>query len=220
MFTDIKACLFDMDGTLIDSMGLWHDVDVEFFAKYGKELPDDYQRKIEGLSVVETAIFTKKEYDFDLSIDDMIAEWNQMAHEHYANRIDFKPYARQMLELLKEKGIKLGIATSNSKFLFDAFAIQSGLYDYIDVAITGEDVKCGKPEPECYLTAAKRLNVNPENCLVFEDITVGIKAGINAGMKTCAVEDSYSVHQREDKLKMADYYIDSFDKIIDLIKEI
>lgn len=207
MLTDIKACIFDMDGTLIDSMDLWYDIDVEYFKRYGKKLPATYQKEIEGLSVIETAIYTKEKYGFESSVEEMVAEWNDMAYEHYANNIKYKPYAEGFLNKLKGMGIKLGIATSNSKALFNAFALNSGLNNIIDVAITGEDVVKGKPDGECYLKAAKSLKVNPRECLVFEDICTGIMAGINAGMKTCAVDDNYSKSQWQEKIAMADYHI-------------
>jgi len=216
ILNNIKACIFDMDGTLIDSMSLWYDIDVAYFKKYNKILPDDYQTKIEGLSVIETAIFTKENYGFDISIDYMIDEWNQMAYEQYANRIEFKPFAKNFLISLKEKGYKLGVATSNSKYLFEAFSKKSGLDQLIDFAVTGEDVECGKPDPECYLKVASALNVKPEECLVFEDITQGLQAAINAGMKSCAVYDLYSVHQWDDKVKMSDCYINSYEDTKDL----
>lgn len=218
IFNNIEACIFDMDGTIIDSMGIWHDIDIEYFKRWGKILPDDYQKNIEGLSVIETAVYTKETYGFDISIEDMIEEWNQMAHEQYSKSIDFKPYAKEFLELLKAKGIKLGVATSNSKYLFEAFSIKSGLNLIIDYAITGEDVICGKPAPECYLKVAKALGVEPNKCLVFEDITQGLQAAINAGMTTCAVYDNYSIHQWNEKLNMADCYMNNYKELTDLFK--
>lgn len=213
MLTDIKACIFDMDGTLIDSMNLWYNIDTEYFEKYGKKLPKTYQSEIEGLSVIETAIYTKEHYGFESSVDEMVAEWNEMAYEHYAKNIKYKPYAEEFLNSLKQKGMKLGIATSNSKTLFNAFAENSGLYNLIDVVITGEDVKKGKPNGECYLKVAKSLKVKPEECLVFEDICMGIMAGINAGMRTCAVADTYSERQWKEKIELADYHILSYEEL-------
>ena len=211
--TGIKACLFDMDGTLIDSMGLWHGIDVEYFRKYGKVLPDTYQEEIEGLSVIETAVYTKEHYGFEDTIEGMIDEWNQMAHEQYAKHITFKPGVRDFLLSLKEKGIKMGVATSNSRFLFDAIADASGLCSIMDASVTGEEVSNGKPAPECYLKVASKLGVRPEECLVFEDIIMGLQAGINAGMKTVAVSDTYSASKWEEKKAMSDYYIESYEDV-------
>jgi len=217
MFKNIKACLFDMDGTLIDSMGIWRQIDCDYFGKFNKELPDDYQKRIEGLNMYETAVFTKEYYDFPDSVDKIMDDWNKMAREAYCNTIKFKPYVIEVLTLLRKKGIKLGVATSNSGYLFEGFAKSSNLYDYIEVAIVGEDVKYGKPKPDCYLEAAKRLGVTPDECLVFEDIIVGLTAGKNAGMKTCAVPDTYSLRSWDEKVAFADYSISGYDELIDII---
>ena len=85
--------------------------------------------------------------------------------------------------------------------------------DFFDCIKSGTDVIKGKPAPDIYLHVAKELNVNPQNCLVFEDITQGILAGKSAGMKVCAVEDAYSSEQWEEKIRLADLYISSYDEL-------
>jgi len=219
MFENIKACLFDLDGTLIDSMGLWKEIDRSYFEKYGKELPDDYQQQIEGLNMVETAIYTREHFGFDVTVEEMMNEWNEMARVTYHETIQFKPHAKEALLMLKDRGIKLGVVTSNSKYLFEGFTTSSGLLDIIDTAVDGDDVAKGKPDPECYLTAAGRLQVKPEECLAFEDIIVGLTAGKNAGMKTVAVEDSYSTNKWQEKVDYADYAIVSYAELIEIIAE-
>ena len=81
---------------------------------------------------------------------------------------------------------------------------------YFDTIITSCEVGAGKPAPDIYLEAAKRVGVEPEHCLVFEDIVTGLTAGKRAGMKLCAVEDMYSADQREAKKQMADYYVENY----------
>jgi 16S rRNA pseudouridine516 synthase len=104
----------------------------------------------------------------------------------------------------------MDIATSNSVELLSYFLKAHELHSYFEVVITGSDGLRGKPAPDMYLEAAKRLAVKPEKCLVFEDIIPGILAGKRAGMRVCAVEDAYSAHLREEKKKMADYYIEDY----------
>ena len=84
------------------------------------------------------------------------------------------------------------------------------LRDYFSCIITGTDVLRGKPNPDIYLAVAQELDVSPARCLVFEDIVAGILAGKNAGMRVCAVEDEYSVQNREAKKELADYYIEDY----------
>ena len=92
----------------------------------------------------------------------------------------------------------------------EAVANARGFGRNFDCIMTGCDVKKGKPAPDIYLSVADKLGVLPQECLVFEDITAGIMAGKNAGMRVCAVEDAYSMHQTEDKKRLADYYIKDY----------
>ena len=124
-----------------------------------------------------------------------------------------KPGVIEFLDTLKKKKIKMGIATSNSKELIAAVNEAYHFDEYMSCIVTACSVNKGKPAPDVYLEAARRLGVKPEECLVFEDIIKGIEAGKNAGMKVCAVEDSYSAKQREEKQKISDYYIESYDDI-------
>ncbi|MCR4651415.1 MAG: HAD family phosphatase [Lachnospiraceae bacterium] len=209
-----KAVIFDLDGTLIDSMGIWRDIDIEFFRRYGMDLPVTYQKDIMGMSVIETAKYTKEKYGFTQSPEEMIDEWNEMAYEHYATMIDFKPGADAFLNKLKSMGLKIGIATSNSRYLFSAIYDKLGFERYIDAYVTGEDVVSGKPEPECYIKCANALEVEPSECLIFEDIIQGLTAGRKAGADTCAVYDEHSKEGWTDLVGQADYCIDSFEQLI------
>ena len=113
-----------------------------------------------------------------------------------------------------EKGIKMGIATSNSVELLNYFLKAHEIHSYFDVVITGSDGLRGKPAQDMYLEAAKRLSVKPQKCLVFEDIIPGILAGKRADMKVCAVDDIYSKDITDKKIKEADYFIESFEDIL------
>lgn len=214
MLENIKACIFDLDGTLTDSMGLWEGVDEEYFAMHNLTLPPDYQKLIDGMSIVEIAVLTKEKYGFKETIEEMIDQWNKMAYHKYAYEIKAKPGAMDFISKCKEKGIKIGVATSNSVLLYNAVANNLKFAESVEVVVTGEDVEKGKPNPESYLKVAKKLNVDPKDCLVFEDLAVGIKAGRAAGMKTCAVYDKYSDDQDEMRRKLADYYINDFYDVI------
>lgn len=213
MFNQIKAVIFDLDGTLVDSMGLWRDIDIEFLSARGIEYKDDLQEKIEGMSFTETAVFCKDYYKLTESVEELKEIWNQMAEDKYRYEVQLKPGVMGFLEELKRRGIKMGIATSNSKELIAAVNEAYHFDRYISCVVTSCSVNKGKPAPDVYLEAARQLSVLPEECLVFEDIVKGIEAGKNAGMLVCAVEDSFSAEQRERKKAISDYYIESYDEI-------
>ena len=143
----------------------------------------------------------------------MKEDWNRMAWDKYMNEVMLKPGADVFLHHCLDKGIKLGIATSNSRQLVEAVAKARGFGKDFDCIMTACEVEKGKPSPDIYLAVADKLGVEPEECLVFEDITPGIMAGKNAGMRVCAVEDDYSMHQIEEKKALADYYIRDYYEI-------
>lgn len=214
MLKNKKAVIFDLDGSLVDSMWLWREIDIEFLGARGMELPEDFQQKIEGMSFTETAVYSKERFHLTETVEELKKIWNGMAMDKYAHEVCFKPGAEQFLKHCKAQGISMGIATSNSRELVQAVSDALHFEDYIDVIVTSCDVNRGKPAPDVYLEVARRLNVKPEHCLVFEDIPAGIMAGKNAGMTTCAVEDAYSADMAGEKRRLADYYITDYIQVL------
>lgn len=217
LFDNIKAIIFDMDGTLVDSMWIWKQIDIDFFKMFDFDFPGDMQKEIEGMSFYQTAVYFKERYNFPITVEEMIDIWNEMAHEKYANEVFLKPGAKEFLEYCKSHNIKLGIATSNSRFLFDAVREHLKLDEYFDCMLTGTEITNGKPAPDVYLTVAGRLQINPEDCLVFEDIIPGIMAGHNANMKVVAIADLYSANDEEQKSEMADYFINDYYDVLNIL---
>lgn len=203
----IEAVIFDLDGSLVDSMWIWHEIDVEYLGRYGLRVPDDLQHMIEGFSFTETAQYFKERFELPASVDEIRRTWNEMACDKYMHEVPLKPGVAAFLDICRRDGIKLGIATSNSRELVTKVADSHGLHDYFSCIMTSCDVGKGKPAPDIYLAVAGQLAVSPAACLVFEDIAAGILAGKAAGMKVCAVEDAYSLFQTEEKKRLADYYI-------------
>lgn len=210
MLQDIEAVIFDLDGSLVDSMWMWQEIDIEYLSRFGIELPEDLQREIEGMSFSETAVYFKERFQIADSLEKMKADWNQMAWDKYMHEVPLKEGVYEFLCGCRDRGIRLGIATSNSRELVENIAAVHNLRDFFTCIMTGCDVAKGKPAPDIYLAVAKELHVEPSRCLVFEDIVPGIMAGKNAGMRVCAVEDAYSVQSREEKKASADYYIENY----------
>lgn len=211
MLKGIEAIIFDIDGTLMDSMRVWTDIDDIFLEKYDLEEPEGFHEGMEGKSYSETA-----QYFLDLfptlphTREDLEREWHDMAYEFYAKKLSLKPGAYEFIKEMHDNGIKLGIATSNSRDLAEAGLSNNGVYEYMDSFWTACEAKAGKPNPAVYLCVAKDLGVEPSKCLVFEDVPMGILAGKNAGMKVCAVDDAFSASQESKKRELADYYIKDY----------
>ncbi len=210
MLVDKEAVIFDLDGSLVDSMWIWKDIDIAYLGRFGIALPDNLQSQIQGMSFSETAAYFKEIFQIPDPIEKMKSDWNEMAWDKYMNEVPLKPGIPEFLAGCKEHGIKLGIATSNSRELVENIAAVHKLHDYFSCIMTGCDVAHGKPSPDIYLAVATELKVDPSKCLVFEDIVPGIMAGKNAGMEVCAVEDAYSIQERQSKAQLADYYIEDY----------
>ena len=213
MFDNIDTLIFDMDGTLIDSMNIWHEIDKEFFENHGREFPSDLVKKLDGLSFDDTAYLFINYYKFDYTKEEIQAIWHKMSYDHYKNTIPYKPGAEEFIKKAKEKGFKMGIATSNSRDLVEAIDSRLHISDYISVIITNDEVSNGKPAPDIYLKVAEVLNSKPENCLVFEDVPGGIRAGKAAGMKVVAVQDDLTAYLDDEKRALSDYYIKDYNEI-------
>ena len=167
------------------------------------------------MSFTETAQYFIRKYQLSKNVEEVKELWNRIALDKYIHETTLKPGLDEFLQLLKKQHIKIGIATSNSRLLLDAFLDARNLTGCIDAITTSCDVNKGKPEPDVYLKTAEKLAVSPQHCLVFEDIPMGILAGKRAGMTVCAVEDDYSALLRAEKCRLADYYITDYRQVLD-----
>ena len=212
MFTDIKAAIFDLDGTLIDSMWVWDKIDIDYLSSRGYQVPDNLKDEINHLSFEQCATYFKKRFNIDSSEEDMLKEWNNSAYNYYANIVSMKKGAREILDYIKNRGIKIGLATSNNHSLINATLEHNKITHYFDSITTTNEVSKGKNHPDVYLLAAQKLGVNPQDCIVFEDILEAVRGAKAANMKVIAVYDEAALYQREALEKTADKYImDYFD---------
>lgn len=219
MLNKKKAVIFDLDGTLVDSMWMWKTIDVDFLKEYGYACPRDLQKAVEGMSFSETAAYFKERFSLPLSTDEIKKIWTEMSLEKYCSQVPLKRGAKGFLQQIKALGLQCGIATSNGREMVDAVIEALQIGSYFQVVATACEVAAGKPEPDIYLKVADALGVEPKDCLVFEDVPAGITAGKRAGMTVCAVEDEFSADMREEKRALADYYIRDYYDILNGVVE-
>jgi len=207
---DFEAVIFDLDGSLVDSMWMWKAIDIEYLKGFGIEAPKDLQKEIGGRSFVETAIYFKERFSLPDTIEKIGDDWNRMAFDKYTHEVPLKNGVFDFLSLCEEKGIKLGIASSNSTELIEQVLSSHDIREKFQSIKSGTEVHKGKPAPDIYLLVAKELGVDPKKCLVFEDLVDGIKAARNAGMTVVAVSDDYSRHSDDLKKQLSDLYIEDY----------
>ncbi len=212
-----RAFIFDLDGTLVDSMWMWKAIDIEFLGRYGYECPDDLQRAIEGMSFTETAAYFIRRFDLPLTMDEIKGIWTEMSIDKYRCEVPVKPGVMRLLRYAEEHGIRCGIATSNGSDMVEAVLDSQGIKPYFQVVATACEVKEGKPSPDIYLKVAESLGVSPEECLVFEDVPAGATAGKRAGMTVCGVADADADARnlREEMLRLTDFFIEDFRQLFD-----
>lgn len=215
LLKDKEAVLFDIDGTLIDSMGVWGEVDRIYLSRFNIPLPDHLPDTLAGLSIAQTAAYFRDVLGVPESNEKMLAAWNELAFEQYSHHIQPKEDALRFVQEIHDRGILMAVGTSNTRTLAEAAMQRLGFAEYFSCMLTGEDIKNGKPDPFIYLEAARQIGADPARCIVFEDIPEGLTAGARAGMKTCGVWDLFSSSREEEKYKIADYYIHSFTDIFE-----
>ena len=209
-----KAIIFDLDGTLVDSMWMWKEIDIEYLAKFGLECPDDLQKVIEGMSFSETAVYFKERFHIKDSLDEIKQDWIRMSLNKYKYEVTLKPGVKEFLDWADGRGMAMGIATSNGKDMVDACLNSLKIAGYFRQVTTACEVAAGKPAPDIYLKVASDLGAAPKDCAVFEDVPAGIEAGKNAGMVVFAVEDEFSLPMTEEKKEKADYYIRDYYELL------
>lgn len=237
MFEKKKVILFDMDGTLIDSVGIWNEVDSTLILQLGgKKLPEE-EIQIQRDTLLRK--FSKcpnpyeeycgtlgKKYGSPLAPAEIVKLRYNIAQRFLVEAVDYKPDAEKLLKLLKEAGYTLVIATTTKRGNMDIYRTKNKnilekapLDDYFSLIYTREDVKEIKPNPEIYHRIMGELGVTPEECLIFEDSLIGVEAGNNAGIQVAAVYDRYSAGETKEIKERADYYFDNFAQVIALLSK-
>ena len=209
-----EGYLFDLDGTLLDSMGVWEQIDVDFLTRRNIPVPEDYAQAIAPMGFRRAAEYTIARFGFSQSPEEIMEEWHQMAVEQYAHHLSLKPGAKEYLEELKQQGKPLAVVTASYPELYQPALERGGVLDLFDTIVTVNQVPRGKGFPDIYLEAAKRIQVPPQQCAVFEDITQGIQGAKAANCLAVAVYDSANRGQWDQTKALADLSIRSFEELL------
>ena len=210
------AAVFDMDGTIMDSLGIWEKIDNDFlYERRGITVPGNYVHEIAAMSFSEIARYTKKRFNLPDTPQELMQEWTDMAKHEYAHNVPLKPYVKEYMQFLKNAGKKIVLCTSSPEYFFRPALKNNGIYDLFDGFANTCEAGVGKDSPDVYLLAAQRAGVNPERCTVFEDVINGIRTAKSIGMKTCGVYDPRNASRQDELRAICDEYIVSFKELLE-----
>ena len=206
----IDAVIFDLDGTLLDSMSAWEHSGSNFVRSIGLTPADDLDEKLEKMSLTDGAAYIKEQYNLPYSEQEILERTLRPIKEHYYNDILPLPGVEQTLKNLKAQGVKMAVATASDRDLAEVSLRRLGLLDYFEFIITCDEAGAGKKSPLVYEEALKRLGTDKSRTLVAEDALYALQTAHEAGFPTAAIEEPHSAHQRAGKQALSTYYVFSF----------
>lgn len=208
----IKGAIFDIDGTVLDSMYVWENIGAEYLATLGVAPDPDVWEAIRSLSLKQAAEYFLEKYGerFDLSVDRVTEQINDMIADKYFYEVKAKPGVAEFLGRLRGAGIKICVATATDRYLIEAALEREGLMDYFGAIFTCAEQGSGKDDPGIFLAARDFLGTSTDETMVFEDAWYAIVTAKRAGFPVTAVRDPSSEWHRGLILQLADAYIDSY----------
>lgn len=211
---EFKGAIFDLDGTILDSMWVWEQVDVNFLGNRGISVPKDYAKEISAMNIITAAEYTIARFGLPETAEQVAAEWYDMAMKEYAEDVQLKAGAREYMAYLKAKDVKLAVATSSPRELFLPCLENNEIFEFFDTIVTTMEVERGKDFPDVYEEAARRISLKPSECMVFEDILKGIKAAKQGGFYVVALEEDHAIEDREEIRQVSHKYIKDFEELM------
>lgn len=206
--------LFDLDGTLIDSNGVWLQIDYDFLSQRGLTHTAEYNAVVAHTTYQNAAVFTKEYYGLSETPEEIMSVWSDMALEAYACHIPLKPGVRPFLEQSAAAGIPLAIATSCMPHLCRAVLENNGIAGFFRTVTTTEEVLRDKKHPDVYLLAAEKEKIAPERCTVFEDSPSAARGALASGMNVVAVYDLFFAASEPELRKLCHGYIRDFTELL------
>lgn len=223
-----KLIIFDLDGTLLDTVGLWNEIDREIISTFGtKPAPDLKTIQTERDRIINNAQdphpyiayceYLKARYAATLDAQSLYDERYRIADDFLIHRVDYKPAAPEFLKALKARGLKLAVASTTRGKNIEIYRtknrhlLEKAPFDEMfEVVYSRNDAERIKPDPAIHLRLMCEFNVTPQECLIFEDSLVGVQAAQAAGIECAVIYDQYSDDDRDELNRLADYRFNDF----------
>ena len=217
----IKCAIFDLDGTLVNSMEYWSIVPSEYLKQNGIEVDDPkaLSDKFLSMSLLESSKYFIDKYKFNKTVEEVAQEIDKVMEHYYLNFVEVKKGIKPLLELFYKNNVKMAIATATDKFLVEEVLTKLGIRKYFDFIITSTEVGSSKKNPLIYEKCAEHFNAKYEESIIFEDLPYGIISGKSVGFHTVGIYDEPSKHLQDKIKENAELYFEEFSmESIDKIK--
>ncbi len=210
----IKLFLFDLDGTILDSLKIWNDIDLLFFKNHNLIMGEDYHIAIAPLTLEETATYTKNTYKLDIDEEQIMKEWSDLAIKEYAENVNLKKGVKEFLDYLKNKNVHLAIATSCNEEMFKPCLERYGIVSYFEHFYTSQNLKINKSNTNFFKEILNEYKIEPDQILFFEDSLASMKCAKSLGFNVVAVMDKKWEKQKEEIIASSDDQIEDFSQFI------
>lgn len=210
----MKHYIFDLDGTLIDSMPVWKDTGKNFLLKHGFTPPDNLQEIVKSQTLYQTAEHFQKELGVPFTADEITAEIISFVEEQYRTAIPLKPFAKEFLEKEKRDGAKMCVLTASEASYIHLAMDRLDISKYFDFVMTCTETGLYKSGPEVFRAAMERLGGTPADTIVFEDALYAIKGAKQGGFMVYAIEEPVMEPEKAEILALADRYLKSYKELL------
>lgn len=201
---DKKGLIFDVDGTLLDSMPMWKRLDVEYLSSLGLIPEPDFQNKVKMMTMLDAARYINNYFGLDKEPEVIAKEIQDIAYSYYENELLIKPGAFELLAELKKSGYKMVVGTANEYDMCKSALVRNNVMDFFEDLVTCSMVGCSKERPDVYLLACEKMGLSMEDCVIFEDSYFAINTATKAGFSVIGVYDDTEEENWENICKITD----------------
>lgn len=205
----IKGAIFDLDGTVLDSMSIWDTVADDYLRSLGKVPKENLRETFASFSLEQSACYYREHYGVQLSVEEIIQGINDLMRQYYTGTVLLKPHVEELLDALASQGVRMCIATMTDRDLAEAALTRLSVRKYFSGIFSCSAGTSGKEQPDLFREALMHLGTRKSETIVFEDSLYALRTAKADGFLTAAVFDAHENRQAELKA-LADYYITDY----------
>lgn len=214
----LQSAIFDMDGTLLDSMGMWSNLGFNLLLSHSIEPRADFRDQIKTMKLRDGVAYCKDAYGLSESMDELMDSIWAQVERFYRDEVTAKPGVEKFLSLLKMEGVWMYVATATDRPLAEIALRRAGIRDYFQGILTCGEVGASKDHPDIYERALTRLRSTKRDTVVFEDAPFAIRTAKHAGFRVAAVYDPSAEASQAEIQRISDYYIYSFEEMFETLE--